>query len=72
VAIWAAAWLEYPTADLALEGRDWQVELIARALAMGVLGVLVLAAAPRVIRGLRQAPRLLRSSRRPAAGKAAV
>jgi transcriptional regulator GlxA family with amidase domain len=72
VAIWAAAWLEYPTADLELEGRDWQVELIARALAMGVLGVLVLAAAPRVIRELRQAPRLLRTSRRPAAGEAAV
>ena len=32
-----------PTADLGLDGRDWQVDLLARALGMAVLGVLVLA-----------------------------
>jgi hypothetical protein len=58
-----------PTADLGLDGRDWQVDLLARALGMAVLGVLVLAVSPRVVRLVRNAPRLQRTAtRRPALG----
>jgi hypothetical protein len=62
VAIWAAAWLEYPTADLALQGRDSQPELMVRAIGLGVLGVALVLGGRRV---LRAAPSL--RTRRPAA-----
>jgi putative intracellular protease/amidase len=62
VTTWAAAWLEYPTADLALEGRDWQVELIVRGIGLGVLGVVLVLGRRRLLRSARA----LRA-RRPAA-----
>ena len=62
MAIWAAAWLEYPTADLALQGRDWEPELIVRGVGLGVLGVVLVLGARRLL----GAARSLRS-RQPAA-----
>jgi AraC family transcriptional activator FtrA len=68
IAVWAAAWLEYPIADLGLQGREWQLELILRAFGIGVLGVLIVAVTPRVVRWLSTAPARIR----PSAGQTAV
>jgi putative intracellular protease/amidase len=49
MATWAAAWLEYPTADLALDGRDWQSEYILRAIGLGALSVIAILGARRAL-----------------------
>jgi AraC family transcriptional regulator, transcriptional activator FtrA len=66
IATWTTAWLEYPTADLALEGADWHVSLIARAAGVGVLGVLALWGARQMLRLLpRTTPRADATRRHP-------
>ncbi len=35
----AARWIEYPVGHLALQGRDWAMELVLRPLALGLLSV---------------------------------
>ena len=67
VAIWAAAWLEYPTADLALQGRDWQPELIARGIGLGVLGLVLVLGLRRLLRAAPSLrPRQRAAATRPA------
>jgi hypothetical protein len=69
IATWAAAWLEYPTADLGLQGRGWQPELIVRGIGLGALGVVLVLSARRLLRAARS--RRPRSSQPAAATRAA-
>jgi hypothetical protein len=67
VAIWAAAWLEYPTANLALDGRHWHVDLILLGMGLGVLGVVLVLGGHRTLRAVRSLGsrrRIARSRRR--------
>jgi hypothetical protein len=50
VAMWASAWLEYPTAEMDLRGPEWQFDLILRAVGLGAAGVAVLLGARKLVR----------------------